>query len=234
MVSNTGGQALTYTASDATTGTIYASDKASFDASITTLAVTASAGTTEVHWKPTGNDTKRADLVQDVLKLSMGIPIGSIRAADGAGIGISETAGDHFLLLGTNLINLQGEVANNETEVSVSYFQFILPPEYISGGSITVRIRCKIAGAGTDNGSTVDLNVYKQADQAVGSDLCATAAATFAAKATWYNKDFVVTPTGLVSGDTINVKLSSSVIESASSDLIFYSEPPKILMDIRG
>ena len=112
--------------------------------------------------------------------------------------------------------------------------QFVLPPEYVAAGDVKIRIHCQIAGDGTNNGSTVDIEVYEQADGAVGSDLCDTAAATFAAKATWYDKDFTITSAGLVAGDILNIKLTATVIESASDDLIFYADPPKVLLDIKG
>lgn len=181
----------------------------------------------------TAGELKRADLTEEALQ-PYGIPINQIMAADGAPLAVTETAGDHFLNLGTNTINLRGEEAISETETSVSYIQFILPPEYVAAGDVNIRIRCKIDGAGTNNGSTVDIEVYEQADMAVGADLCTTAAQTFAAKSTWYNKDFVVTATGLVAGDILIIKLTSSVIENAGSALAFYSDPPKIMLDIKG
>jgi hypothetical protein len=182
----------------------------------------------------TGAAIARTNLAEDALQ-AYGIPINRIMAADGAALPVSESAGDHFLSLGTNTINLEGEESQNETEASASYFQFILPPEYVAAGDVKIRIRCELKGDGTNNGSTVDISAYEQADGAVGSDICATAAATFAATKTWYDKDFTITATNLVAGDVINVKLTSSVIESANaSPLAFFAEPPKVLLDIKG
>lgn len=177
---------------------------------------------------------KRADLTEDALAICKGIPINSIMAADGAPLGITESAGDHYLNLAANVITLRGEEAISETETSVSYFQFVLPENYVSAGDVTIRIPCKIDGAGTDNSSSVDLEVYEQASGAVGADICATAAQNFAAKTTWYNKDFSVTAAGLIAGDILNVKLTTAVIESAGSALAFYADPPKILLDVKG
>jgi hypothetical protein len=175
----------------------------------------------------------RADLVENSLQ-AYGIPINQIMADDGLPLTVSEEADTFFLALGTNTVELQGEEAISETEASVSYIQFVLPPEYVAAGDVKIRIRCKIDGAGTNDGSTVDIEVYEQADGAVGSDLCETAAATFAVKSTWYSKDFVVTATDLVAGDILMIKLTSSVIEDAGSALAFYADPPKVLLDIKG
>jgi len=181
----------------------------------------------------TAGEIKRADLTEEALA-TYGIPVNGLMAADGAPLGVTETAGDHYINLGTNTLNLRGEAAISETEVSVSYLQFVLPPEYVAAGDVTVRVHCKIDGAGTDNGSTVDISAYEQADMAVGADLCATAAQTFAAKTTWYDKNFSITATGLVAGDVLNIKLSSSTIENAGSALAFYADPVKIMLDIKG
>lgn len=178
-------------------------------------------------------DIGRAKLTEDAAAV-YGIPVRDVMAADGAALGITEAAGDFYLVLGTNTIGLKGETANNETEASIGYVQFILPPEYVAGGDVTFRMTCSIAGAGTNNGSTIDISAYKFASGAVGSDICATAAQTFAAKATYYNKDFSITATSLSPGDCLIIKITASVIENASSDLIFYSDPPRFLLDIKG
>jgi len=175
----------------------------------------------------------RAKLTEDAAA-AYGIPINRIMASDGAYLAVTETAGDFFLNLGTNTINLRGEEASGNTKTSVGYVQFVLPPEYVAAGDITFRLRCCIAGAGTNNGSTIDINAYKYADGAVGSDICATTAHTFAAKTTYYNKDFTITATGLAAGDCLIVKITAAVIENASAALAFYSDPPKFLLDIKG
>ena len=175
----------------------------------------------------------RADLTEETL-VAYGIPVNQIMAADGAPLGVTETAGDFFLNLGTNFMNLRGEEANNETETSVGYIQFILPPEYVAAGDVKIRFRCQLDGAGTDNSSTLDVEAFEMADGAVGSDICATAAESFAAKSTYYNKDFTITATGLVAGDILVIKVTVAVIENASAALAFYSDPPKMLLDIKG
>lgn len=178
-------------------------------------------------------DIGRAKLTEDAAA-AYGIPINQVMAADGAPLAVTETAGDFYLNLGTNTINLRGEEAISETETSIGYVQFVLPPEYVAAGDITFRLRCCIAGAGTNNASTIDISAYKYADGAVGSDICATAAQTFAAKTTYYNKDFTITATGLVAGDCLIVKITAVITESAGSALAFYSDPPKFLLDIKG
>lgn len=205
-----------------------------YDGQVETFPV----GETVVDGDPATNSTPRANLVEDALQV-YGIPITRIVAANGAALTAAETAGTFDTTIGTNTMLANGEVTDNETEASVAYFQFVLPPEYVAGGDVTIRlpVSLQVTGTPTNNGSTIDLEVYEQSDAgAVGSDLCATAAQTFAALSTWYNKDFTITATGLVAGDVLNVKITSSVIDSeaGAGTIILNLAPPKVLLDIKG
>lgn len=142
----------------------------------------------------------------------------ALLGADGAALGITETAGDFYRALGTNQIFIKGEATVNETEVSVGYFRFVLPENYVAGGTITLRATTDVDVAGDavlNAASTIDFEAYKQSttDGSVGSDLVTTAAT--AVTATAADKDFTVTPTGLVAGDTLIVKMTTSIVEDA-------------------
>lgn len=141
----------------------------------------------------------------------------AVVGADGAALAASETAGDFARVVGTNQIWIQGEEASNETEVSVGYFPFVLPENYVSGGTITISAFVDVQGAGTLGSCTIDFEAYKMtlATGAVGSDLVTTAAQ--AINATGAEKTFTVTPTGLVAGDKLVVKMTTSVVESAAT-----------------
>jgi len=158
------------------------------------------------------------------------VDITSLRNADLAMIGITPAAGDHNLVLGTNVISVQGVEANNNTKTDVSWLRYTLPKKYVPGGTITLRVRALVAGAGTSNASTVDFSAYKQADIAVGSDLVETAAQEMT-EDTWADHDFVVTPTGLLPGMILNVKFTSITIESATDALITTIEKIQVLCD---
>ena len=183
-------------------------------------------------------DISRASLVEDALA-AYGIPISRLAGPTGIPLVASETAGTFNVSLSSHVWKAQAEITDNETEVSVVHFQFVLPVEYVAGGDISVSLRCAIikTGSPTDNGSTIDVAVYKQADGAVGSDLSTTtSAATFAALDTWYTKTFVITPTGLVPGDILNVEITSSIIDSeaGAGTMRLNMDPPKVLLDVKG
>jgi len=180
----------------------------------------------------------RSDLVEDALQ-SYGISIQRLQQITGIPLSASETGGNFNVSVATNVIVAKGEVTDIETEVSVVLFQFVLPPSYVSTGDVTVRLPCALISSGspTNNGSTIDVAVYEQTNNAVGSDLSTTtAAATFAALDTWYNKDFVITATGLVAGDVVNVVVTATVIDSeaGAGTIILNLAPPSVLLDIKG
>lgn len=140
------------------------------------------------------------------------------KAADGADLALSETAGDFFRNIGTNQWLIDGEATINETEASVGWFSFVLPDNYVSGGAISLVVSALVVLAGdaaNDPTSTIDMEARLQSKTAgtVGSDLVSTAAQTLATAGADYS--FTVTPTGLVAGDKLVCKLTTSVVETA-------------------
>ena len=175
----------------------------------------------------------RGNLAQDALAV-YGIPLTSIRAADLASLAAAETAGDFYLTLSSDVIQLLGELSNNETEVSIALFQFTLPPEYEADADVKIRIKHKLIGAGTDNSSTMDCEAFEDdGEGAVGSDLVTTAAAA-SSKASWTTTDFVVTDSGLAAGDILTIRITGTCIESASSNLQFQIGQVAMLLDVKG
>lgn len=168
--------------------------------------------------------------------LGIVVPVTSLRGATGLILTATEVAGGFNLAVATNVLTAQAEITDNETEASVCVASIVLPQNYVAGSPITVRLPVAIVktGSPTDNGSTIDLEVYKQASGAVGSDLCATAAQTFAALDTWYNKDFSVTATGLAAGDVLQLKITSSIIDSeaGAGTMRLNMDAVKVYMDL--
>lgn len=142
----------------------------------------------------------------------------TFKGADGADLALSETAGDFFRNIGTNQWLIDGEATINETEVSVGWLSLVLPMEYVSGGAISLVASALVVLAGdaaNDATSTIDMECYKLSKTlgTVGTDLVTTAAQTLATAGADYS--FVVTPTGLVAGDKLVIKFTTSVVETA-------------------
>lgn len=141
----------------------------------------------------------------------------NVKGADGAALALSETAGDFFRSVGTNSWYIEGEATVNETEVSVGLVTFVLPENYVSGGTITLDAVCDIdlAGDAALTSATIDFTLGKvsMTDGSAGSDLVTTAAT--AVTTTAGTKSFTVTPTNLVAGDKLSGSMTSTVIETA-------------------
>ena len=176
----------------------------------------------------------RSDLTEDALAV-YGIPINRLMAADGVALAIAETAGDHYLSLSANVITLLGEIANNNTKTDVSYFQFILPSEYVAAEDVRIRVKHQATGAGTLGATkTIDVEAYEQTGNgAVGSDLVTTAAQTVT-KSVWATSDFVVTATNLVAGDILIVKLTTAIQETAIANIQVQVDGIAVLLDVKG
>ncbi len=122
---------------------------------------------------------------------------------------------------GTGTMELRGNDANNNTVTSDGLVEFVLPPEYVSGTGITVRLNARSNGAGTITVRTVDIEAFKVAtDGAAGSDLCTTNAQTITGTAA--NYDFVIDPTGLVAGDKLrfNVRSILTITDTTATRII--------------
>ena len=159
---------------------------------------------------------ERADLATESTFLDLE---DKFRGADGADLALSETAGDFFREAGSALWNIKGEATINETEVSVGLFTFVLPDNYVAGGTITLRANALVQVAGDavlNAASTIDMTAQKVTltTGAVGADLVTTAATAIVAAGAAY--DFVVTPTGLVAGDKLSCSLTTSIVEDAA------------------
>lgn len=200
---------ITWTSSQTLSGGATLSGGVSLSGTVTDSATTTKTGTFDASGATVTLPTRTADF--DLMPL--------VTSAAGASLLATETAGSFNRALGTNQFFLQGEVTNNETEVSVGWARFVLPDNYKSGGTITITAVTDIVGAGTAGASTIDFEAYKQseADGSVGSDLVSTGAQ--AITTTVGADSFTVTPTGLVAGDVLNIKVTTSVAETAMSNI---------------
>ena len=165
------------------------------------------------------------------------IPVYKFRQADGTALTDTEAAGGFNLDLDSgNILLLQGEIANGapESETSVGTFQFTLPPNYVSGGGIQVRLKVNNIGPGTQTSCTLTIKAYKSdGNGGVGSNL-GPGDQTHALKANWYTKDFVIDESGLVAGNTLNIELTVINIESATANLVWTCDEVAMLLDIQG
>lgn len=138
--------------------------------------------------------------------------------------------------IGGNSPSLRSQAASGAAKVARTRFSVALPPEYVAGGAITLRIHTRTSplAAGTAT-STVDLQVYESDKEAgISSDLCATGAQDINST-TWADKDFTITPTALAPGDLLDMEIRADVNDTgATSNAIAHIGAVQLLMAIKG
>ena len=183
----------------------------------------------------------RANILAETSLATFPIPLTSFRMFDNMAELLPTAGGNDDLGLvegthGTNTPMLQtqdlGEAGatNNSARVLVQ-----LPWEYISGATITLRFKAGMITAVADATATLDCLVYKNQDDpddAIGDDLCATAATTINSL-TFANIDFSITPTGLAGGDILDVKITTAISDGGTAVVIGAISSAKLLCDVR-
>lgn len=97
-------------------------------------------------------------------------------------------------------------------------FDFVLPPNYISGAAITLRVRAKTTAlSGVANTLDAVVKAYT-ADGALGSDICATTIKTLTTSYADY--DFTITGDGLSAGDKLNTVLTLASEDDGTQDAV--------------
>jgi len=168
------------------------------------------------------------------------IPMTSIKVHDAMITNLPGTAANDDMGLitgtpGTNAIRLQGVDFGGTSTDEKAGLEFVLPPEYVAGGSITVRANAQMVTAVSDGTATLDCECWSDdGDGTVSSDLCATAAQSINSL-TAANKDFTITSTALVPGDRLFIRLAFAGSDTGNlAVMIPQINAIKILLDVRG
>ena len=114
-------------------------------------------------------------------------------------------------------------------------FRFTMPPEYDAGETITVRFHSGMVTTAADTSCTLDLVAYLANDEGgIGSDLCATAAQSINSL-TYADKDFTITPSGIVAGDTFDCRIHVASTDAATGTAVIASIGAIwFMLDIKG
>jgi hypothetical protein len=181
----------------------------------------------------------RSQLTQETL-VAYQIPLTSLRVHDAMITNLPGTAANDDMGLitgtpGTDVPTLQGVDFGGTTTDEKAAFEFVLPPEYDAGETITVRVRAAMLTTISDGTATVDVECWKAGDDgAAGSDICATAATTINSL-TPGNKDFTITPTGLAAGDRLIIRLAFAGSDTGNVGVMIPEiSKLSVLLDIKG
>lgn len=112
---------------------------------------------------------------------------------------------------------------------------FTLPPEYVSGGTISLRMAAGMLTSVASVSATVDAQIYLSARTTLvsGSDLVTTAA-TSANSTTFAEYLFTVTPTDRAAGDVLDIRIAwigNSATASSHFGAIAHAE---LLLQVKG
>lgn len=181
----------------------------------------------------------RSDLEYDSLQ-AYAIPLTIMRTHDALATTLPGTAAndDMALITGTPGIDaptLQGVDFGGTTSDEKAGFQFILPPEYVSGGQIQVIVRAAMLTTVADTSCTIDVQCWPQDDNgAATADICATAAQNMNSL-TPANYTFTITPTNRIAGDVLNIRLAFAGTDAGNLGVMI-PEISKVTvkLDIRG
>jgi len=112
---------------------------------------------------------------------------------------------------------------------------FAIPPEYVAGETVQVRIHCGMLTTVADNSATIDVEVYESDEEAgIGADLCATAAQS-CNSLTLADKTFTITATTLAAGDILDIRVTMAVNDAATGTTVKgIIGASKMLLDIKG
>jgi hypothetical protein len=109
-----------------------------------------------------------------------------------------------------------------------------LPWEYEDGQSVTLRFHAGMVTAVADTSCTLDVVAY-ESDEELGlsADICATAAQSMNSL-TFADLDFVITPSGLVAGSLLDVRIVVACTDGAGGSAVIPTiGAVKLLCDVR-
>lgn len=114
--------------------------------------------------------------------------------------------------------------------------EIILPQEYVAGQTVTLRFRAAMLTTVADTSATLDVECYEADDGegGIGADICATAAQDINSLS-WANFDFTITPTALVPGSILDVRIAIAVNDGAGAAVVKACiGKAELLLDIKG
>lgn len=183
----------------------------------------------------------RSGLTQDTSQ-SYQLPWVDFRVWDAVQTNLPGTAASDDLALiggtfGTGVPSIQtGDLKAAGSTSRYARVQFQLPPEYVTGTAVVLRLHAGMITTIAGTAATADVECYKSGKEAAvsGSDLCTTSATTINSL-TFADKDFAITGTGLVAGDWLDIRLTVLVNDAATvTAVIGCIGSAEMLLTIRG
>jgi len=124
---------------------------------------------------------------------------------------------------GTNAPSLQTEDLKAAAETwNYARFQVTLPPNYVAGEAVKIRVVGGMITTIADTTAFVDVNCYEnEEDNSVSADLCTTSETTINALiAAPTTVDFTITATTLSPGSVLDVRVGTEVTDAAEETAV--------------
>lgn len=159
---------------------------------------------------------------------ALGSNLPSVSATDDLGY-IAGTFGTDGPYIGTSDLKAAGATTR------YARCQVALPFEYDDGATVTLRCFAGMLTTVADATATLDAEVYESdMDATISADLCTTAATTINSL-TFANIDFVITPSALVAGDVLDIRLAMAINDAAGITAVIGAiGNTELLIDTRG
>lgn len=181
----------------------------------------------------------RSKLAQDANAI-FAIPFTELRIHDAFQTTLPGTSSGNDLALdggtfGTSSQTIRTADVKTTTVTNYARFRFALPAEYDAGQTVTLRMMAGMLTTISDGTATLDVEAYKvDRSGSIGSDLCATAAIDIKSL-TLANRDFTITPTSLVAGDVLDIRIALAIADTATGTAVIgVISAIEMLVDIKG
>lgn len=114
-------------------------------------------------------------------------------------------------------------------------FAVTLPPNYVGGETVVLRVSAGMLTTVADTTATLDLVCHQlDEDTTVQADICATAAQSINSL-TFADKDFTITATALSAGDVLDCRLVTAVNDGATATAVIACVAAiKLVCDTQG
>jgi hypothetical protein len=163
---------------------------------------------------------ERTKLAQEILKDNT--PLELLRVHDAFQTSLPTSASSDDLgkvigTFGTDAMTIQTSDAKNTSVTQRARFVYRVPMQYVSGQPISVVAWAGMRTTVANGTATIDFEVYKKNDSTglVGSDLVTTSAQSINSL-TAADEAFTIDPTGLTSGDELDVRVTIAITDSAT------------------
>ena len=166
------------------------------------------------------------------------VPVSQLRVWDAPStVAVAATAANDDLAVVYNTHLTAGptvETGDVKTTTSTRKvgFEFVLPPEYVAGQTITLRANAGMKTTVAGTSCAIDFFVARRAAPTV--DVCASAAQSINSLVA-ADLDFTITPTNCVPGDILDVVCTVAYVDAATGTAVIGQiNSVKLLLDIKG